>query len=870
MKALIVLLAAVASLAPFAPPAGPVPSSDEVLENGLRVVLLPHHANPMVASAVVVGAGVAQEPATASGASHFLEHLLFNGTATRTQRQLYDDVDRLGAYNNATTREDHTLFTFLVAKELAEQGLAIQAEMLFGSTIPEETFDKERNIVLEELARDRTDPAYDRETAFRSWAYAGTPIARPVLGTDTSLQAISRAQVVAYYRAHYVPSNMTLVVMGDFEIPTMRAIVRKTFGAAPKAARPASPAGAWPPAPKNNLVAVASAAASGPQHLLAAFPIDVDPWDRTAAAAEALLAAASEGDDAPFQRALLRRGVKPQAVTLALEPRLRPWSTVTADVEVPDGADPRLVLDAMAEALDATGPAGAARDRLERVLTQQRADAAIARDQIHYFVMLRSATVLGAPEGSLGRAAALWDALTPEDWDAASVKLRAGMKEVRARSTGPKVADSAGTWRAPEAFAPPSRSALRAGVLANGLRYVVRASDDSDVFAMHVITAPRAAAEPAGLYGITDLLHRVMLRGTIIRDAAGLQDQLARTGARIKAYDDPAVPFDDYYTTSEFAWVRLEVPAAHWRDGVSLVGEIVRFPALTEEGLTTARREMQDLVARASGSPRAVATARLDELLAPQLPVSRPVIGTQATLDAISLEALRSYHRASAVGRRTIVTVVSSIDVDEVVRVLDSDFGGMPAGDAIESAAPVPIGTSLGSADLTLGKSQAYVAMGDLQDVAPGDRAATAVAVAMLSDRLAFDLRETKGLAYAVAAQARPWGGRMRFDLSIGTRPENLEAVQSGLVEGARAFRDAAPTAADVERAVHTVRGAALMRRMTRISLAYEAGIEVLRGREPGDERRFVDSLPSVSAGDVHRAATAYLDPARLARVSVR
>ena len=184
----------------------------------------------MVASSVVVGAGVVDEDPAASGASHFLEHLLFNGTTTRTQRQLYDDADRLGAYNNATTREDHTLFTLLVAKEHAEEGLAIQADMLFRSTIPDESFEKERKIVLEELARDRVDPSYDVEAAFRAFAYAGTPIARPVLGTEGSLGAITRPQVLAYYKKHYVPANMTLVVMGDFDDAAMLAIVKRTFG----------------------------------------------------------------------------------------------------------------------------------------------------------------------------------------------------------------------------------------------------------------------------------------------------------------------------------------------------------------------------------------------------------------------------------------------------------------------------------------------------------------------------------------------------------------------------------------------------------------------------------------------------------------
>ena len=274
---------------------------EQTLENGLRVVLIPHRANPMVAASVVVGAGVVDEVTAASGASHFLEHLLFNGTDTRSQRQLYDDADRLGAYNNATTREDHTLFTLLVAKEHAEEGLAIQADMLFRSTIPPANFEKERKIVQEELARDRVDPSYDVEAAFRALAYSGTPIARPVLGTEGGLGAITREQVLAYYKARYVPANMTLVVMGDFDVPEMLAIVKRTYGAAPRAPGPQAKGGSWPAPPKENVEI--AAVEKEPPRLLAAFPLEGSPWENTTAAAQVLLAAAGDGKDSPLSRA---------------------------------------------------------------------------------------------------------------------------------------------------------------------------------------------------------------------------------------------------------------------------------------------------------------------------------------------------------------------------------------------------------------------------------------------------------------------------------------------------------------------------------------------------------------------------------------
>ena len=850
-----------------ATPAGAI---EQTLDNGLRVVLIPHRANPMVASAVIVGAGVVDEPQAASGASHFLEHLLFNGTATRTQRQLYDDVDRLGAYNNATTREDHTLFTLLVAKEHAEEGLAIQADMLFRSTIPEENFEKERKIVLEELARDRSDPSYDLEAAFRLTAFSGTPIARPVLGTEDSLGAITREQVLRYYKARYVPANMVLVVMGDFDPSEMLAAVKRTFGAAGAAPVPPGVVSAWPAPAKDNVES--AAAEKDPTRLLAAFPLEGAPWDRTTAAAEVLLAAASEGKDSPLARALERRGVSADAPSLGIERRRAPWSTVKLDSEVAKGTDPKAVLDALTDALRSTRPGGDARARLDRVLARMESDAVIARDQIHYFAMLRSSSILGAPKGAVEGDAALLASLTADDWNAASARLLAGLPALRARLAGPGLEAKRVSWTPPQDPPPPAEGPrpARAGTLSNGLRYVVRESSDSDVFALHLAFAPRAAGEPEGREGITDLLHRVMARATIVHGPASLDDQLSRLGARVKAVDDPSVPFDDYYTTPEFSWLRLEVPASNWREAVALLSEMVRFPSMSREALDEARHDMHERIVRRDGSPRETAAAALDALLAPGSTVTRPVYGTDASLQAVTLDALKSYHAGFVVGRRAIATVVGPVDADEVLRALESDFGPLPAGEAVAAPEPVPVSQKPSATEVKLGKSQAYLAMGRVLDVPSADRAALTVAVAMLSDRLAFALRETQGLAYSIGASLRPWGGRTRFDVAMGTRAENLEKARSGILDGVRAFRDAAPAAADVERAVNQARGAALMRRMTRISLAYEAGLEAMRGGQPGDERRFVDSLRDVRAEDVKRVTAAYLDPDRLSVAVVR
>ncbi len=128
------------------------------LDNGIQVLLIEKPASPMVGINTVVKVGSAYETFATSGMSHMLEHLLFNGTNSMTQKQLYDAVDKIGGYNNANTSEYYTNFMMVTPADNIEAGMKIQADMLFHSTLPKKKFKKEKKIVLEEIAKTLANP----------------------------------------------------------------------------------------------------------------------------------------------------------------------------------------------------------------------------------------------------------------------------------------------------------------------------------------------------------------------------------------------------------------------------------------------------------------------------------------------------------------------------------------------------------------------------------------------------------------------------------------------------------------------------------------------------------------------------------------
>ena len=208
------------------------------LSNGLDVVLLHDPSLPVVATGIIVNAGAENETESVSGATHLLEHMLFNGTESMSQDSLYTFMELHGLYVNAATRNRGTIFIGLAPPQELRALLDVQSEMLFASTLPEEKLEKEKNIVLEELTRDRTRADTYVDALHRSLIYAGTTGRFPILGSPATIEHIDREMLNRYYRRYYIPNNATLILMGSFTWPETWNLVRDSFGRYPPRPQP--------------------------------------------------------------------------------------------------------------------------------------------------------------------------------------------------------------------------------------------------------------------------------------------------------------------------------------------------------------------------------------------------------------------------------------------------------------------------------------------------------------------------------------------------------------------------------------------------------------------------------------------------------
>ncbi len=218
----------------------------ETLPNGVRLVT---EAIPAVRSAALgiwVGGGSREERAEESGASHFIEHMLFKGTARRTAQDLARQTDAIGGQMNAFTTKECTCFYARVLDEHLPQALDILWDMVYHSSFTQEAVETERGVILEEIDMYEDTPDDLCAEKLAAQVFQGSALARPILGAKETLAEMTGDSLRAYHHSHYQGHNTVVSLAGSFS-PALLDELRRRFAALPAGSpRPLVPAAYTP------------------------------------------------------------------------------------------------------------------------------------------------------------------------------------------------------------------------------------------------------------------------------------------------------------------------------------------------------------------------------------------------------------------------------------------------------------------------------------------------------------------------------------------------------------------------------------------------------------------------------------------------
>ncbi len=225
------------------------------LANGMQVVVVLQHEQPAVSMRLIVRAGSAEDPADKPGIAMLVAALLDQGTTTRSAQQIADQIDYIGGAEGTGAGSDLSFVNMVVMKDDFGTGMDLLADIVRHPAFAQEEIDRQREQALSTLKVSSEDPDYLASVVFDRLVYGFHPYGLPNTGTSESLLAISRDDVVAFHRRHFVPNNVILGIVGDVSAAGAFAGAERVFGTWPKQDLPALTF-PDPPPPTRRVIAI--------------------------------------------------------------------------------------------------------------------------------------------------------------------------------------------------------------------------------------------------------------------------------------------------------------------------------------------------------------------------------------------------------------------------------------------------------------------------------------------------------------------------------------------------------------------------------------------------------------------------------------
>ena len=202
------------------------------LSNGIRI-LHNHFPSAITHCCFVVNAGSRDEPENKEGLAHFIEHLLFKETEKRSTNQILNRLELVGADLNAYTTKEYTCIHASLLNQHLERTMDLFEDILFHSTFPQEELEKERGVILDEIASYLDQPEEAIQDDFEELLFKGHPMGKNILGTPETVSVLSKADIGQFMIANYNTSEMVFAVFGAYDLKKLVKLAEKYFGAIP-------------------------------------------------------------------------------------------------------------------------------------------------------------------------------------------------------------------------------------------------------------------------------------------------------------------------------------------------------------------------------------------------------------------------------------------------------------------------------------------------------------------------------------------------------------------------------------------------------------------------------------------------------------
>ena len=813
-------------------------------ENGLTLIVDEDRSAPVASVQAWCGTGSVHEgELMGAGLSHILEHMLFKGTESRPPGAIAREVQNLGGYINAYTSFDRTVFWIDVPADGASAAMAILADATMNATLPEKEYTKEQEVIRREFAMGFDDPGRQSSQLMLKTVFTESPLRHPVIGYLDVYNKLTRDDVLRYYKARYVPNNLTFVVTGDVCADKLHDELGKLFETQPRRALEPVYVATEPPQ-------------LGRRDAHEEFPTELTrlalAWrvpgltNPDTPALDLLGEILGSGRSSLLNTDIRERKQLAHSVSAGMMSMQNEGVFVIHAVADPDKRE--AVEKEALQILDrikTKGVTEAELDRARRSLLSSQLNAlttsrGIASDLGSNWLLARNLNFSKQYLDAIGKVTA------------ADVK-RAANEYLRPGRLNSTSINPPGTLvKTDKPTAEPGSVQVQKFTLANGLRLLVREDPRLPLVSINAVFRGGLLAETKETNGLTKLFSKALLKGTKSRTAEQIAEQIENTGGSISSDSG----------NNSFG-VSVDVMQPDVAKGLEILADVLINPIFPEREVNLEKQSLLAGIKAEDEQPTAVGRNLVREHLFGSHPYALRNAGAAESVPTLTSAQLREFQKDFVTASNGVISVFGDVKASEVKALVEKYFAAMPSGRLAFENPPVPAPiTATAPVNAHLDKQQGIVMVG-FQSVAANDpdRAALELineASNDLGSRFFNRIREKMGLAYFVGAAQFYGLAPGAFIFYLGTDPKKVEPVTKELRDEISLLAKDGLTEDELQRAKKKLIGAEAIRNQSNEALAATCATDELMGTGYDDFTRRKEALEKISLDDIRRVAAKY------------
>jgi zinc protease len=814
------------------------------LSNGLNVLVQPDFTAPVVSIQFWCATGSIHEtPWLGAGMSHLLEHLMFKGTPARGNSQMAQQIQDLGGHLNAYTSFDRTVYHVDLPSDNALQALEILGDAVFNSTLPEEEYEKEMEVIRREFAMGRDNPDSELGKLIFQTAFIRHPYRHPVIGYLDLFNQVKREDVVAYYRERYAPQNLSLIVVG--------AVVPETIFA-----RAAELLEVHPRRKMADLFLPHEPRQHQRRDLRREFPTQlsrvalcwpISGFDHADTPALDLLATLAGGGRSSrlHQTCVEKLGLAEQLDAFAYAPADHGLFGIEARC-APDKEKP--LLEEVHRQLDTF------RQHAPKVEEVDRAKRQSLLHQVH------SQKTMSGKASAIGRG---WlyqrdphlstryhehiQAVTPDEiLHVARHYLKSERENLVSLVPQSQTANTVEVSR--EAAARPVPQLLSLG---GKRRALYMPQHTLPLLTLRATLPGGLLTEPAGKTGLGRLAAHLLVKGTRKRNAEQLAADVEQLGGSMHA---------DAGNNS--ATLSLELLSPDWRAGLDLFMEMLTETAPTEGELQTEKRKQLSILQAEHDYPMAAARDLVRAALYPGHPYGGKNLGTAESIESITLKDIAAYQSSRMLVQDLVFCVTGPTPSEDWSKIASKAVSTLAKAESLGEKPVVPTLDKPVRLEKTVPKEQAVIHLAyPTVSVSHPDQISLAILDEALSDlgsRLFVRIREELGLAYFVGTSQFLGLEAGHFFFYLGTDPNKRQDIERELLAEVANLAAHGITDVEFQRARAKMQSQDKLDQQNPSQIAYAASLDELfgLGYEYGQKRR--ERITALELDEVNAIAKKY------------